>query len=254
MADFADQAAFTARFDWGEAGLRSLAPGATAIVIVDTLSFGTAVSVAVERGAIVYPHRWSYESALERAEELQAELAVSRRRVSPESPWSLSPATLHAIPPGTRLVLPSPNGATLSSIANTFGPAVIAGCLRNASAVGGACAKIDGPITVIAAGERWRGDLEGAFRPAFEDLIGAGAILASMTGKGRSPEAEAAVSAFRGVEHSLRNSMAHCASGRELIEAGYPDDVTIAAEHDASDIVSWLVDDAYRTMPEHSPR
>ena len=252
MPDFADQSAFTARFEWGEAGLRALAPGVAAIVIVDTLSFSTAVSVAIDRGAVVYPHRWSHESALVRAEELQAVLAVSRRRVRPESPYSLSPATLQTIPHGTQLVLPSPNGATLSAIANTFGPVVIAGCLRNASAVGRACAKIDGPVAVIAAGERWRGDLEGAFRPAFEDLIGAGAIFAAMRGKHPSPEAEAAIGAFRYVERSLTNAIRCCASGRELIEDGFPEDVTIAADLDASDTVPRLVEDAFQIMPNQS--
>src|SRR4051812_11920239 len=124
---FTDQAAYDARFDWGEAGLRALAPYVSVIVIVDVLSFTTAVSVAVERGAIVYPHRWHDESALIRANELGAVLAVSRAHVSAESPYSLSPSSLRTIPEGTMLVLPSPNGATLSEVAGEYGCAVLAG-------------------------------------------------------------------------------------------------------------------------------
>src|SRR3712207_7664615 len=37
-------------------------------------------------------------------------LAVDRREVTDERPWSLSPAALRAAPAAARLVLPSPNG------------------------------------------------------------------------------------------------------------------------------------------------
>ena len=86
------------------------------------------------------------------------------------SAYSLSPHSLLAIPPGTRLVLPSPNGSTLSL--TTGATPTFAGCLRNARAVAEAAHRIGPRVAVIAAGERWRDD--GSLRPCFEDQAGAG--------------------------------------------------------------------------------
>ena len=70
-----------------------------------------------------------------------------------EGRFSLAPASLRDIEPGTKLVLPSPNGSTLAYAARNLGAkAIIAGCLRNAAAVANS---IEGPVAVIAAGERW---------------------------------------------------------------------------------------------------
>lgn len=242
---FTDQRRFTARFDWGEAGLRVLAPHAGIVVIVDVLSFTTAVAIAVERGATVYPYRWRDASASERARELNALLAVHRRGISLESPYSLSPATLQTLPSGAKLVLPSPNGSALSLIAAEHDCTVIAGCLRNASAIGRFCSNVEGSVAVIAGGERWRDDFGGGLRPAFEDVLGAGAVLAAITGKRHSPEALAAIGAFNACRAEVATLLVECASGRELTERGYPEDIALAAQLDASDLVPVLTDGAY---------
>lgn len=52
-----------------------------------------------------------------------------------------------------------------------------------------------------------------------------------------SPEAEAAAVAFR----ALR-PLEDCASGRELVDRGFAEDVRIASEIDASDVVPRLVE------------
>ena len=70
MSTVYSQDHFQARFDWGEDGLRALAPFATTIVIVDVLSFSTAVDIAVSRAAAVYPARWKDERAARRAGSL----------------------------------------------------------------------------------------------------------------------------------------------------------------------------------------
>jgi 2-phosphosulfolactate phosphatase len=121
------------------------------LVIVDVLSFTTAVEVAVARGAHVYPHRHRDDSAATFAQSIGATLAVDRRRGSIEAPFSLSPSSLANIPAETKLVLPSPNGSTSSVLAAELGRPILAGCLRNAAAVAAAaCARGD-VIGIIAA-------------------------------------------------------------------------------------------------------
>ena len=146
-----DQAGFSVRFDWGEAGLRTLAPGVDLLIIVDVLSFSTAVEVATARGAAVYPYPVADTSAQAFANEQRAVLAVNRRNMSGERPYSLSPRSLAEITPGTRVVLPSPNGSTLTTLASKT-HLILAGCLRNARAVA-RWASVRNAIGVIAAGE-----------------------------------------------------------------------------------------------------
>lgn len=236
------QDGFSVRFDWGPAGAEALVAGVDVLVIVDVLSFTTAVEVAVGRSARVYPYRYRDNSAQTFARSIGAELAVDRQRVSVQQPYSLSPVSLSAIPAGTNLVLPSPNGSTISVLAATFGRPVLAGCLRNAAATSAAaCARGD-VIGVIASGERWR---DGSLRPAYEDLVGAGAIIDRLPVGSRSPEARAAVSAFRATRGHLHDYLKDCASGRELAALGYAADVQIASEFNVSDTVSLFDAGAY---------
>jgi 2-phosphosulfolactate phosphatase len=228
-----DQSPYDARFDWGAAGLRAVAAAAKVVVVVDVLSFGTAVAVAVGRGAAVLPCGWNDDRAESLARASGALLAVHRPNVGPDRPYSLSPATLRALPAGARLVLPSPNGSRLSALASEATEDVLAGCLRNAGAVARAARDLatGGAIAVIAAGERRR-DPDEPLRPAVEDLVGAGAILDALGAARPSPEARAAIAGFRAAANDLPAFLAGCASGRELIAAGFPDDVAIAAEFD----------------------
>ncbi|MET8419739.1 2-phosphosulfolactate phosphatase [Streptomyces sp. NPDC005134] len=162
-------------------------------------------------------------------------------------PWSLSPAALRSAPFAQRLVLPSPNG---SSIAAAAGEAmVVAGCLRNASAVGRWLAQhgygtLDRPVAVIASGERWP---DGSLRPALEDLLGAGAVLAALRkqcGGPLSPEAAAVADCFEATP-DVMTAVTSSASGRELTDGGFAKDVDIATELDVCDIVPILTDGAF---------
>jgi 2-phosphosulfolactate phosphatase len=273
---------YDVRFEWGPAGAAALAPSSMCLVVVDVLSFSTSVTVAAEAGTRVYPYAWRDESAAEFARSHHARLAVGRRAVSAARPWSLSPAALRRAPFVPRLVLPSPNGSAIcAAAAGGSGTAdgvdtaagvgagtsegageatVIAGCLRNAAAVGRFLRGSAGPVTVIAAGERWP---DGSLRPALEDLLGAGAILAALRDLGGfqapatlggpgsgvfSPEAETARACFEGTA-DVAAAVSGCASGRELIEAGFGDDVAIAAEIDACLVVPVLADGAFTAAP-----
>lgn len=235
---FFNQQAFAIRCEWGACGVAQLAPESDAVVIVDVLSFTTCVEIAVGHGAIVYPYRWRDDSALAYAESLNAVFANPKRQS--HAGYSLSPTSLLTIPSGTRLVLPSPNGATLT-LATGEVP-TFAGCLRNATAVANAVQQRGRHISVIAAGERWD---DGSLRPALEDLVGAGAIIAHLPGP-RSPEAELAVAAFQHFRHDLRAKLMPCGSAKELVERGFASDVDLALTLDVSDCVPVLIQGAYR--------
>jgi 2-phosphosulfolactate phosphatase len=142
---------------------------------------------------------------------------------------------------GTRIVLPSPNGSTLS--ADTAGVApTFAGCLRNAGAVAGALAATGRRIAVVPCGERWK--VDDSLRPAVEDWLGAGAIIDRLPGR-RSPEARAAAELFASTRDRLFETIVGSASGRELVQMGYRGDSEIACELDASATVPQLIDGAY---------
>lgn len=244
---FDDQAEFDERFDWGEEGVHRLGPVADIVVVVDVLRFTTAVDVAVGRGATVYPYRQRGDAAAAFARSAGAVLAEDREQRRSGTPYSLSPASLMAIPAGTRLVLPSPNGATLILLAAELGATVLAGCLRNAAATAAACRAQSGSVAVVAAGERWRRDgaITGSLRPAVEDLVGAGAILAALAPTNPSPEAIAAIAACHAALPDLGSFLAACASGKELCEQGFAADVELAAQLDVSQTILRFKDAAF---------
>ena len=214
--------------EWGPVGARTLAERSDVVVVVDVLSFSTALTIAVERGALVWPHVGG-ESARQLARDIGAVLAGNR---SSHEGLTLSPESLLGVDAETRLVLPSPNGSSIAFAAINSGVPVVAGCLRNAAAVS---QYLDGfeRVALVPAGEQW-GD--GSLRPAYEDLVGAGAIIDRLAGRDPglvlTPEAEVAALAFR----ALR-PLELCPSGAELVERGFAADVRLASEIDASDVV-----------------
>lgn len=237
-----NQVSFDIRFEWGERGIRALSPESDVTVIVDVLSFSTCVDIATARGAVVYPFRGDRSAAMEFTTQNDAILASPDRHTAG---YTLSPASLVTIAAGTRLVLPSPNGSTLTWLAAGLetGVVIYAACLRNASAVAAAISRAPGrQVAIIAAGERWPGDK--TLRPAVEDLIGAGAVIDHLGGR-RSPEALAAQAAYQQARARLPEYLRDCGSGRELIARGFVADVDLATELDSSDCAPRLVDGAY---------
>ena len=219
--------------EWGPVGARTLAESSDVVVVIDVLSFSTSLTVAVERGAKVWPHTGG-ESARQLARDIDAVLAGNR---SSHEGLTLSPASLMDVDADTRVILPSPNGSSIAFAAVNGGVPVVAACLRNASAVSRYLDGFD-RIALVPAGERW-GD--GSLRPAYEDLVGAGAVVDRLAGRDPgvrlTPEAEVAALAFR----ALR-PLELCPSGAELVERGYAEDVRIASEIDVSNAVPVLVE------------
>jgi 2-phosphosulfolactate phosphatase len=232
-----DQSEFDIRFEWGVHGVEHLVPISDALIIVDALSFTTTVSVAVKRGAVIYLYSQRDESSKAFAMSVGAQMAGHRG----EGGYSLSPASVSGIDPGTKLVLPSLNGGALSLM--TGNVPTLAGCFRNSKAVAEKSRQYGNRIAVIAAGEKWPEG--GSLRPAFEDLLGAGAIISHLRGS-ISPEAASAQAAFLGLQSELLSILLNCASGKQLIEMGYSEDVRMAAELDVDDCAPVLQDGAYR--------
>jgi len=219
--------------EWGPVGAKVLAESCDVVVVVDVLSFSTALTVAAERGAKVWPHTGG-ESARRLARDIDAVLAGNRWA---HEGFTLSSGSLRDLDADSRLVLPSPNGSSIAFAAVNGSCPVVAACLRNAGAVARHLRGVE-RIGLVPAGETW-GD--GSLRPAYEDLVGAGAVADRLSAQDPSveltPEAEAAALAFR-----FLRPLERCPSGVELVERGYADDVRFASEVDSSVAVPVLVD------------
>ena len=223
--------------EWGPQGLRLLSETCECVVLVDVFSFSTSVAVAVARGAAVWPH-----TGHERAEELARAIGATlvRGRNMREG-RTMSPASLLSVEDHERLIMPSDNGSVISHAALMSGLTVVAGSLRNASAVARWLNGRFATVGLVPAGEEWA---DGAMRVCYEDLIGAGAIAAGMADiggeAGMSPEVRAAAAAFR-----ARASFAEVPSGRDLVERGFAEDVRLAEELDSDDVVPVLQNGRY---------
>lgn len=256
-----DQGDHAVRLDWGPTGAAAILGGGASpagdrvAVVVDVLSFTTTVSVAVERGIAVHPFPWHDRRAAERAAELDATLAVGRLEARDRPGLvSLSPASLAGVEGIERLVLPSPNGSTVSAALTGSGATVVAGSLRTASAVAAWVRRrlaTGAVVAVVPCGERWP---DGSLRPAAEDLWGAGAVLAGLDDTLLSPEARLARDAYGAVAGDLPRAVRECASGRELVAAGFGADVDVAADLDGSTVVPVLRDGAFTHHPDPHPR
>jgi 2-phosphosulfolactate phosphatase len=245
-----EQDGYDLRVEWGLDGVRALGPHCAVLVIVDVLVFSTTVDIAVGQDARVLPLPWRDERAAAAAGAAGAVLVPSgltgvdggQPTAAGMSGWTLRPSSMTGLPPDTFLAIASANGGTLCAAAAESGATVLAGCLRNASAVAAVASTIAGdrPIGIVPAGERWKTD-DAPLRPSVEDYLGAGAIAAAVTGRSFvSPEASLAALAFQGAAGQVPSLLAASVSGRELAVAGVPQDVVLASEVDASTVVPVL--------------
>jgi phosphosulfolactate phosphohydrolase-like enzyme len=173
------------------------------------LSFTTTLTVAADRNTRVFPFRVDdRQAAATLAAARKATLAVRRSNAGPGQ-VSLSPRSVRAGPgPLERLVLPSPNGSTISFQLAETGATVLGVSLRNRLAAADWLSRrgfgeSSPRLAVIAAGERWP---DGSLRPAVEDQWGAGALIEALRARGwsgLSPEAEAAAASYRAVAGDL---------------------------------------------------
>jgi 2-phosphosulfolactate phosphatase len=96
-------------------------------------------------------------------------------------------------------------------------------------------------IIVVACGEQWADatEHENKLRPGIEDYLGAGLILSKLAGS-KSPEAEACIGAYDYSKHKIQELVWESASGRELRERGFGQDVTYCSQIDQFDVVPTL--------------
>ncbi len=254
------QARYQVRFDWGAAGAERVLPGAHVVVVVDVLSFTTAVVAAAERGVPVAP--WpagDAAGAAALAERLGG--AVAGRRGEPGP--SLSPTSFTGDEAVDELdgpvVLPSPNGSAIAASLDGRDVVVLAGALRNRTAVAERILALQEErgertiVAIVAAGERTSpapggAGVDEAIRFAIEDQLAAGAIVDALIGLGidhTSPEAAVACAAFEGLRHAATHLIGASGSAMELVEQGFRADVRFATERDVTRVVPELRDGVF---------
>jgi 2-phosphosulfolactate phosphatase len=241
------QTQYQVRFDWGIQGADATGDGADVVVVVDVLSFTTTVDRATALGLEVVP--CAPEDARELAHQHGALLAARRGAGVSLAPSSITPESVAGL---TRVAIPSPNGSRIAAALADQPALVVAGSLRNATAIARWALAQQGDkgdrftVAVIAAGETRADD---TIRFALEDLLGAGAIIDALAEVGIdycSPEAAASAAAFTGLRNATGHLIGASSSGRELAERGFRADVDIAIEIDASSTVPVLREFVFR--------
>ena len=247
------QAKYQVRFDWGAAGAERILPGAHVVVVVDVLSFTTAVVAAAERGVPVAPWPAGDEAgAAALAERLGGVVAGRRGEAGPTlSPMSFAGAEAVDELDGP-VVIPSPNGGAIAARLAEREVVVLAGALRNRTAVADRVLALQEErgertiVAIVAAGEQETpagADARSAIRFTIEDQLAAGAIVDALVGLGidhTSPEAAVACAAFEGLRHATTHLIGASGSAVELVEQGFRTDVRFASERDASRVVPEL--------------
>ncbi|WP_343463887.1 2-phosphosulfolactate phosphatase [Pantoea sp.] len=239
MKEF-EQSQFEVRLEWGAAAINAMAGSVDCVIIIDVMSFSTCVSLAVEKGARIYPYPWKTASADAYAQRRGAQVASSRSRFTGEG-YSLSPTSIQHIQEGEDLVLPSPNGSSLSFQARNTNATVFSGCFRNLSATAALTGSFN-RILFVPCGERWP---DGSLRPCLEDYIAAGGIIAATGRDACSPEAEAAVAAWHACQLRKLEPLYHCSSAVELQQRGFSQDVALCLATDAASLGCQLYNEFY---------
>lgn len=234
MENIFNQSPFQCRMDWGIRGVKEASERGDIIIVVDVLSFSSAITNAVHNGVIIYPFPRTGDIN-EFGKLVEAEVCILERTRARELGLpSLSATSFNEAHKGKRYVVSSINGATCVKEANENNYIFI-GCLLNASAVASVVNQIQKDknlnITVIASGERWSGskDEPRDLRPSIEDYLGAGAILELIDGT-KSPEARVCIGAYKNSKSELNELILDCSSGRELLSMGFPEDVKFCSQ------------------------
>lgn len=246
---------------WGRRGAQQAAERGDMLVVIDTLRFSTAAVTAIHHGALIYPSPTDAATFTALAQRVNGEIALSLRNVpasarsaSFSARYTLSPLSYLGIEPGTRVILPSPNGSTCCQYGAST-PYLFIGALVNARAVADTIARLMATsnlnTTVLACGERWKTPAEeGILRFALEDYLGAGAILSALP-YAQTMEAQACAATFQAMQKQLETALWDCESGQELQEKGLGEDVRYAAQLHIYDTVPALRGECLEAFDPH---
>ncbi len=256
-----DQHGADVRFEWGQQGLAALLSGGVqTVVLIDVLRFTTAVDVACGRGAAITAFSGEGDASAVAARR-GALLAAGGLSGGDTSSPSLSPVSLRNLRPDDHVLLPSSLVAPLAEQAVAAGVVVLAGCLRNPTAL--AETVTDLPVGVVAVGEQWP---DGSLRVAIEDAWGAGALIRALSPPASADPTIGLLAMFGGeglaaappqttrapslspeaawvaanLPADLPKLLPRTASGRQLQDAGWSLDIEVAAALDVSRTVPRL--------------
>ncbi|WP_102261480.1 2-phosphosulfolactate phosphatase [Mesobacillus jeotgali] len=239
------QSLYECKVEWGRRGAREAAERGDIVIIVDVLSFSSTIVSALSAGAMIFPYPPELDGN-KYAASIGAEYILGRAEAAKKGKPTLSPVTFNEEHRNKRYVLSSLNGAYCSWIASKV-PLLLIGSLLNASAAAVMADKLQqdtgADITVVPCGELWNDarENEDRLRPSIEDYLGAGAILAELSG-GKSPEAEVCAGAFASSVNRLKELVWDSGSGRELRERGYEEDVKYCSQLNVSCVVPIMKD------------
>jgi len=218
-------------------------PERSVCIVVDLVRATTTMTTLYEAGCLTVYAAPTIESAREAALEHHAVLCGERDGLKvPGFDYGNSPVEFHRLDLHDRQVVLSTTNGTLAIHAASAAPAVLAGCLRNASAVVERATELAGPrglgVTIVCAGR------EGRF--ALDDAYCAGHLIALLRKSVEPSSLDLTDSAVAAENLRLSNDdalavVSMSSSGRGLTHVGLGHDLPFVAEVDRSEVVPELV-------------
>jgi 2-phosphosulfolactate phosphatase len=213
------------------------------VVVFDVLRATTSMTAALAAGVSEIRIFGDIESAASAAAEAgEGRLLCGEVKCLPPEGFDLgnSPGAFDAATHAGRAAFLATTNGTRAVIAACEAAHVLVGAIVNASAVARQIRRFGCDVTLLCAGTS--GEV------ALEDVLGAGAVLDSMTrleiGLPRNDAAKIALRLFRASRDRLIEVMSEAAGGRNLIDVGLACDIAFCAQLDRfADIVGVVRDD-----------
>ncbi|MGE5612611.1 MAG: 2-phosphosulfolactate phosphatase [Bacillota bacterium] len=218
-----------------------------AVVVLDVLRATTSMAAALAAGVKEIRIFGDVASAQQAAKAYPGEaLLCGEVRCLPPPGFDLgnSPGAFGPNHAGRAVFMSTTNG-TRAIIAARNAKIMLTGAIVNAAAVAAHLHALQLNATLLCAGTNGH--------VAMEDLIGAGAILHALQKHQAltlaSDVARLALHLFEATRHDLRAALADAQGGRNVLDAGLPDDIDFAARLDSISAVGVVRSDPLRVEP-----